>query len=444
MEGPVADVDTWAQPKMDVNRAVLLIKMKNDLDARLPNLASQQDSSARDKQAFDIAILTYMRLLSRIGDIPSEVRKAAEGNIKREVAYASQSTTFKVEAPNPEEIDFEELQTVFDQYLAADSDAAIVPLNDWHGRAVNWINNYQKSSRNGQRVKAVRDLIGWAEEQMKSQAKAKAGQIYVNAVLGRKGARPLDMVTTDSVKGVDENIAGKGEQGGLSEAHRAAIRLFTGDDFSYVNAATAVDEKRLKRAQQAGKDDYKGKFYPDSRQSKAEKEWREKAAKTGDVPPAPMSEKQRTDKYMEEGALTAGMMAEAMEILKPYKGTVYRGFGIDKAELESIKTTQEYVFKNHTSTSKDPAQAQNFRPNKDKPIAVFATIVNHGGRDISEYSKFKVEAEIVIPADTRFTVSGTTGDGMIRPKEVAGQPGVVDKNDFGGESYDLTFTGPLS
>jgi hypothetical protein len=255
----------------------------------------------------------------------------------------------------------------------------------------------------------VRHLTGWATEQIQSKGKAEAGQIYLNAVLGT-GTAPFAAITNDSVKGVKENVVGKGEQGGLTEAQLAAFRIFSGKDYGYINPSTTKNKKWLESNKAGGEP---SKAFEDPR----DPTWGEGAL-----------DRLRMNF---EGPVHAGMLQDALKSVPPYDGTVYRGWAIDQEELDRMKNSGEYEFVTITSTSKMKAVAATFNSTRpEKPIAVICTIEKSGARDMSKYAKHRVEDEVTIPGGTRFTVSVS---------DIKLLPG---KTPHGGERYEMKFTGP--
>jgi hypothetical protein len=210
---------------------------------------------------------------------------------------------------------------------------------------------------------------------------------------------PLQAITDRSVKSVESDIVGQGEQGGLTEAQRTAFRIFTGPDYGYINPATVVNRNWL-QANKAGR-----------------------YTKDAFVKPRGNADEAQLDKdRMSEGVLHAGMLDRAMKQLPPYEGTVYRGQAVDEDELRGWTVAKEVVFKTMTSTSKNEATARTFARDNTKPAKpkqLVYIIENSGGRDISEFSQVKVEDEIMVAAGTRFTMTD------INPKPVtnlAGEP----------------------
>jgi hypothetical protein len=410
-EGLVADTGMLEQPKIDVNTAIALLKMRTIAIEEL----GRQDSK-KDKEAFYKAIAKVQELKRRIATMPPLVVQAATKSMERD----SKSTTKKVEGSDPEEIDFQELHAAFKKYRQAETlDDILYNLNEFQSLAMNWVNNYQHS-RNVKRLDAVIQITDLATEQIKSGARAQAGQIYLNAILG-SGKSPLQAISTTSVQGVKDNVWGKGEQGGLSEAQIAALRIFSGPDYGYINPSIEGNRDWLeanKRRADAGK------FAEEHRVREVEKEKKKKGERV-----TPLTEEQLDEIMMgDEGRLHAGFVDDALESLPVYPGTVYRGWAISELDFLHMEALEVYEFKTPTSTSKTAAVARTFASSREaKPIEVLAIIENHGGRDTSQWAERKREDEVMIRGGTRFTVS-----------DIKEMP---DKTHHGGAKYEMKFTG---
>jgi hypothetical protein len=370
----VADTGMRQQDKMDVNTAIVLLKIRTNVIGAMELLDPEED-----KEAFHKAIAKLIRVTVRIDTMPPLVVQVARESIEREEAYYG-----KVAPPDMEDIEFEELQEVFAQYRQATTPEEIIGyLSTFHGLAATWVNKYKDSSRNVERVGVVIQVRGYVEKQIVSSAEAQAEQIYLNAVLGT-GEIPLQTITNYSVDGVSRNVKGKGEQGGLSEAYIAAIRIFTGPDYGVINPTVARDNEWL---QANKKRSDTGKAFEDIR----DPTWGERAL-------------DRLRK--KEGPLTAGFMHKGLLKLPVFPGTVYRAWGIDQKELDGMEKSGEYVFVTDTSCTKQESVTKRFTSTiAKKPISVIATIEKSGGRDISKFSDVQSEEEVTVPAGTRYRVT---------------------------------------
>ena len=169
----------------------------------------------------------------------------------------------------------------------------------FHLMTVDWLNSHRSSKKSidVERVKALSELTDWAEKEMVAVSGAQAEQIYMDDVTASKASKfPLQAITKKSADSVQEKIVGTGERRGLTEAQRAAFRIFTGPDYGYINPATVVNRKWLE-ANKSGK--YTGAAFVDPR-GKAD-------------------EAQLDKDRMSEGTLHAGMLDRAMNNYLPTK-----------------------------------------------------------------------------------------------------------------------------
>lgn len=377
-----------AEPTVDLKRAKALLKVKQQIE-------SKGSTSTAD-------LLKLVALAEDIAKIPTKMREQAA----LELAQG--------EAPQevPEDFEIKHLRGAFRDYeLAKTQPEVLERLNVFHLMAVDWVNSHRSSRKpvDVERVNALTELTDWAEQEMVAVSGAAAEQIYMDDVTASPDSKfPLQAITNQSVTSVQGNIVGQGKQSGLTEAQRAAFRIFTGPDYGYINPATVVNRSWL----EANK---KGQY-----------------TSAAFVNPRGTADEAELDKdRMSEGALHAGMLDRAMKQLPPYDGTVYRGLAVDKDELQGWTDSKEVVFKTMTSTSKKEETARKFAADNtkaDKPIELVYIIEKSGGRDIREFSQYKGEDEIMVPAGTRFTVTEiTTLDGASKA---------------GGERFEMKLTGP--
>ncbi len=380
------------EPKMDLRRAKALLRMKERIDPA--------------------DILKRLALAEEISKIPPEMIDQAFVQLAQEADGPQQESAPQGTA---DDLDFQQLRVAFRDYEVAKTQQEVLErLNVFHLKTVDWLNSHRSSKKpiDVERVGALSELTDWAEKEMVAVAGAQAEQIYMDDVTASGASKfPLQAITKKSANSVQDKIAGKGDQHGLTEAQRTAFRIFTGPDYGYINPATVVNRKWLE-ANKSGK--YTGAAFVD---------------------PRGKGDKAQLDKdRMSEGTLHAGMLDRAMKQLPPYKGTVYRGLAVDLDELGAWTVSKEVVFGTMTSTSKKEATARKFAAENtkpEKPIQLVYIIPDSGGRDISEFSQYKVEDEIMVPAGTRFTVSD------IKPKPVTGKDG---KPTFPAKKYDMRLT----
>jgi hypothetical protein len=85
------------------------------------------------------------------------------------------------------------------------------------------------------------------------------------------------------------------------------------------------------------------------------------------------------------------------------------------------------VFATPTSTTTDIETALTFvhgTLKHERPHGIIFTIEDSGGRDIQQFSQYRNENEIIVPAGTRFTLKSYTQ--------------TKDKTSVGGRIYEMT------
>jgi hypothetical protein len=172
---------------------------------------------------------------------------------------------------------------------------------------------------------------------------------------------------------------------GLSDAEVSAITIYSAGDFSYINPVTANSSGWL--ADQQSKE----------RKGKNPEAWASLDDKT----------------VKEEGGLHAGMAVHGLQKMKPYKGNTYRGARYTPEDFNRQfapgKTT---TFGALGSSSKDPDIALNFAyflasgsvADPAKSVGVLTTVVDSGGRDVSDIALVQGEAEVLILPGTTFEI----------------------------------------
>lgn len=296
-------------------------------------------------------------------------------------------------------------------------------LNTLINGSRDWANGHSASDDPGdvERVEAAHIVYEWAATEAVKTSTLWMEKIYVDDVLG-SGQFPMQAITDDSVAGVKggqyeardyEGVVGKpgktfksesGEERHLNEAHRAALRAYTGGDYGYINPAS-VNSPSWRDKNKAAPGPDQGFVRP-----------RQKGPDPIKVKPQTVRGLERGgQKYdkmtldearMEEGVIHAGMIKRAMQELPPYKDDVYRGQVMDQKRFDELKLSTvgaEYRFTSLTSTSRLKSEAQNFIDAtvcSETPIGVFYTIQNAEGRHIAMFSKYENEDEVLVSPKT--------------------------------------------
>jgi hypothetical protein len=133
------------------------------------------------------------------------------------------------------------------------------------------------------------------------------------------------------------------------------------------------------------------------------------------------SEKGSKKSYYEEGALHAGMIAEAFKKLPKVKRTLYRGARMSPEEFrQTYSVGQQITYEAFVSQSTDQKTARNYAngdPTPDLPhnatasVYVIATVDNARDiRAISVYEGDLTEEELLVPPGTKLSVDSITDD----------------------------------
>jgi hypothetical protein len=199
---------------------------------------------------------------------------------------------------------------------------------------------------------------------------------------------------------------------GLSEAEVLAIRVYTSNNYKYLNPAVANQRDRKDRP----------KDWMDTQNKPGEAQARSALTKEGN--PNPSQEqieaktKELVDEYekhgkqtrYEEGSLHAGMIMEAFKKLPAEEKTLYRGARMTPArfqsEFEGKKTIEYEAF---ASKSEDKDKARGFANGidgapADATVSVFIEALAYEARNIQKISLLKGEKEFLLEAESIFDV----------------------------------------
>jgi hypothetical protein len=158
---------------------------------------------------------------------------------------------------------------------------------------------------------------------------------------------------------------------GLTPAEAAAIRIFTADDYKYINPTTANNAGWLKSQKSANA--YMGAH----------------ADKT----------------LIEEGTLHTGVAMHGLLKLPSYDKDVFRGASFSEEDFTAQwQQGKELTFNSFASASQERRTAENFAKTTGKPFAVVAVIKDSGGRDVSSISMVKGEKEVVLLPGSTYVV----------------------------------------
>ena len=196
---------------------------------------------------------------------------------------------------------------------------------------------------------------------------------------------------------------------GLSPAELAAIQTFTAQDYKYINPATVGgDQAWLKSTVPSLVD----------KPEKTDEEWEalqeQLASKGQTLKQAEQERRGELKPYQEEGSLHTGMALKGLTRLKPWKGTAYRGEGLDRKRFEGmfLKDGDGFRPKDPTtsikslmSISKSLRKAEGFSVHGAKPYQLIWEYEVKNGRDIERLSVARQEQEVAILPGAEFAIS---------------------------------------
>jgi hypothetical protein len=209
----------------------------------------------------------------------------------------------------------------------------------------------------------------------------------------------LEALTEFSQEGVKDPLGRKGKElvaeTGLTQAEIAAIRIFTAEDYKYINPAmvgsTWEGEKKV------GGEDKKSWLTENIESKEAGTTFKRGASHKA---------------MREEGGLHAGVAMQGLMKLPEYTGKLYRGAGYTDEDFEKkVVVDAPFPFNSFASGSKEPGVAQSFayRQAKDgKTCLVIFVLENSGARDVSSLSLTGGEQEATILPGSLFKVKSRT------------------------------------
>ncbi len=206
--------------------------------------------------------------------------------------------------------------------------------------------------------------------------------------------------TYAGAKGAGQDALDLVQKYGLTEAEVLAVKVYTSDDYKYMNPATAYSEGWMEAQQFKGRADY---------------------LKT----PEGRAEMRQ---LMEEGSLHSAMAVAALQKMEPKQGVCFRGDRMTPQEFTdmygdaSAPKLPTQTRANLTSIARVRKSAENFADNSTdlkKTVSVLTEVQVKNGREVRDLSVFgKGEAEwLLLPG----TVLQTDSVEKL-PKGTAGEP----------------------
>jgi len=207
---------------------------------------------------------------------------------------------------------------------------------------------------------------------------------------------------------------------GLTEGEVLAIRAYTASNYKYINPAIANQKDRTDKPS----DWMDIQNRPDPSKAKTPQEKRHLEADLKRYEEGLAKDKGSKKGLYEEGALHAGMMAEAFKKLPRKTGSLYRGARMtpkaftDAYSKGKLITYEAFVSQ---STSADVARGfanggGDFAPPDDATTSVFVEAQITDGRDLTELSVYGAgEAEWLLPPGTKLIVESIQDDNKRGP-----------------------------
>lgn len=196
------------------------------------------------------------------------------------------------------------------------------------------------------------------------------------------GAKSIAAGTPNpTVGGANKDAVKLARRYGLTEAEIAAIRLYTVNDYAYINPATANNRSWMEAV---------------------------KLPKTNWPAPTAVKTRQMRPAF-EEGALHGAMATALLVKLPSKKGTCYRGERLTPAKLDGYRTDPSDSRPNITSVSLSEAKAQEFtvggtKTRRDQTVSALWQIEVTDGKDIASLSLLPKEEEWNLLPGTRLQI----------------------------------------
>ena len=294
---------------------------------------------------------------------------------------------------------FNAIRDAFTRYERARSTAGkLEGLQKVDRLATRWLNEHTSvhDAISRRRRAVLQQLVDEAPSEMAALSSGMAEDIYA-ANVANAGAEPnnkskdpgekfalnalSDGAKTEALspnyRASDLAIA---ETYGLSQPQIMAIRIFTTDDYKYINPATKNDMAWMADNKAKSDTDY-GAF-----------------------------SRGATDATMaEEGTVNAGVAMRGLLKLPPDPAEVYRGATFwDREFADKVAVGKVFSFPAFASASKSRRTADQFAQTNGRDHAVILKLRNSGGRDISKISAVKAEKEVTLLAGSKYSVTKVT------------------------------------
>ena len=199
------------------------------------------------------------------------------------------------------------------------------------------------------------------------------------------------------------------KEAGLTEAEIAAIKIFTANDYLYLNPAIANDEVWLGNQTKSVQDAMDANAQQGRHQATVD-----------------------TKKLIEEGTAHAGVIMAALAKMTPMKGKVYRGARMSQKEFsDTYEGKAQVTFDSFVSSAIAEGPARSYargsgskKPNDDQTVSVVCIIDVDDARDVHALSEIQSEKEWLLLPGATYAITRIEDDAAVevgRPAATAGK-----------------------
>jgi hypothetical protein len=286
---------------------------------------------------------------------------------------------------------FAKLAKAVAAYRAAGAEDKLDAMHRVEQLAMKWLNKHAGSADafDRRRRAAVETVLTEVDAELLAHARERAQGRYMENIENAWGmAKPdpyaLQQITGFSQTSVTDPLKPEQEarrqELGLTVPEVAAIKIFTGEDYKYINPTTANNPA-----------------------------WLEGQKKAHGLQGTSAS-------YFEEGTLHAGVAMQGLAKFAPYNKPVYRGASFPKASVK-LDRGQLISFNSFASASKLRSKAEEFAYTSSRPslvetkagaaprdVGILYELRRPNGRDVSAFSLAAQEEEVVLLPGSRFRI----------------------------------------
>jgi len=290
---------------------------------------------------------------------------------------------------------FAKLAKAVSAYKAAGAEGKLDAMHRVESLALEWLNAHSAGADpfDRRRRAEVEALLAEIDAELVAHAREQAQGRYMENIENAWGLAQPDpyalqhitgfsqMQVTGSMKPEQETLR---QELGLTVPEVAAIKIFTGQDYKYINPTTANNPAWLE------------------------------GSKT-------QNQLQGTNEALfEEGTLHAGVAMQGLAKIAPYDKPVYRGASFPKASVK-LDVGQLISFNSFASASKLESKAEEFAYTSSRPsaqevsagapprdVGILYELHRPNGRDVSAFSLAAEEEEVVLLPGSKFKIDSVT------------------------------------